>query len=224
MPAEILKRYAVGGATRPDSFTGLRPEFQSALANLFANAPPEVQNSLRVSSGYRSPGRQAELWEAALAKYGSPEVARKWVAPPGKSQHNHGQAVDLKYLSPDAQKWAHANAAAHGLAFPLSNENWHIELAGARDGKVLPAAAGGPAIGPAAPGGFAIPSMVGQSAPTQFGDAVVNMPGVLAAQDVLAQSAAAPFQAIAKRQQEEAQAEQDRRKALFSSSLSGLYR
>jgi hypothetical protein len=223
MPAEILKRYAVGGATRPDSFTGLRPEFQSALANLFTNAPPEVQNSLRVSSGYRSPGRQADLWEAALAKYGSPEAARKWVAPPGKSQHNHGQAVDLKYLSPDAQKWAHANAAQYGLTFPLSNENWHVELAGARDGKVLPAAAGGPAIGPAAPGGSAVPSLVGQPAPTQLGDAVANMPGILMAQEILAQSAAAPFQNLVKRQEEEAKATQERRKALFAGGLPGLY-
>lgn len=222
MAVDVLKRYAVGGATRPDSFTGLRPEFSSALANLFSNAPPEIQNAMRVSSGYRSVGRQAELWEAALAKYGSPEVARKWVAPPGRSNHNHGQAVDLKYLSPDAQKWAHANAAQYGLAFPLSNENWHIELAGARGGKTLPVEPGGPVTGPAAPGGSAVPSMVGQ--PVQFGDAVAA-PGVLAAQEILAQSAAAPLQMMAKQRQDEAQIEQDRRRALFAGgSLSGLYR
>lgn len=88
--------------------------------------------------------------------------------------------------------------------------------------KSLPPGLGGP--GPAAPGGSAVPSMVGQPAPTQLGDAVANMPGVLAAQDILAQAALAPLQIRAKRQQEEADAEQERRKALFSSSLSGLYR
>lgn len=127
-------QYATGGATRTDSFSGMNPEFSAALAQMFSTAPPEIQAQLRVGSGYRSPERQAQLWEEALRKYGSPEVARKWVAPPGNSQHNHGNAADLKYLSPEAKAWAHANAAQYGLSFPLSNEDWHIELATARGG------------------------------------------------------------------------------------------
>lgn len=129
-----LARFVVGGATRPDSLTGFKPEFSSALAQLFSSAPPEIQQGLRISSGYRSPERQAQLWQGALQKYGSPSAARKWVAPPGRSNHNHGQAADLKYMSPAARQWAHQNAGNFGLAFPLSNENWHIELAGARGG------------------------------------------------------------------------------------------
>lgn len=128
------QQYAVSGAQRPDSFSGMQGEFSSALEQMFVNAPPEIQAEMRVSSGYRSPARQAQLWQEALAKYGSPEAARKWVAPPGNSQHNHGNAADLKYLSPAAQEWAHQNAARYGLAFPLSNEPWHIEAAGARGG------------------------------------------------------------------------------------------
>lgn len=127
-------QYATGGATRPDSFSGMNSNFSAALEAMFAQAPPEIQAQLRVGSGYRSNERQAQLWEEALQKYGSPEAARKWVAPPGSSQHNHGNAADLKYLSPEAKAWAHANAAKYGLAFPLDNEDWHIELAGARGG------------------------------------------------------------------------------------------
>jgi hypothetical protein len=127
--------YAVGGAERTDSFTGMNPEFNAALEQMFANAPPEIREQLRVSSGYRSVERQQQLWEEAIAKYGSPEEARRWVAPPGNSQHNHGNAADLRYLSPEAREWAHANAAAYGLAFPLGNEDWHIELATARGGQ-----------------------------------------------------------------------------------------
>ena len=130
-----ITKYATGGATRPDSFSGMNGDFSSALAAMFSNAPPGIQAQLQVSSGYRSPERQAQLWADALKKYGSPEAARKWVAPPGNSQHNHGNAADLKFLSPDAQAWAHQNAAAYGLAFPLSNEAWHVELAGARGGR-----------------------------------------------------------------------------------------
>lgn len=127
-----LSQFAVGGATRPDSFSGLDPAFLASLQQMFQAAPPEIQSHLRVMSGFRSPDRQAQLWQNALAKYGSPEAARKWVAPPGRSQHNYGNAVDLKYLDPAATAWAHENAQKFGLNFPLSNENWHIEPIGAR--------------------------------------------------------------------------------------------
>jgi hypothetical protein len=127
--------YATGGATRPDSFTGMTPEFNSALEQFYASMPEDIRSSTNVYSGYRSPERQAELWQAALERYGSPEAARRWVAPPGRSQHNHGNAADLRYLSPEAREWAHANAANFGLAFPLGHEDWHIELASARGGQ-----------------------------------------------------------------------------------------
>lgn len=130
-----LMNYATGGATRPDSFSGMVPGFRDALAQMIASAPADIQAELKVSSGFRSPERQAVLWKNALKKYGSAERARKWVAPPGNSQHNKGNAADLKFLSPRAKQWVHANAATHGLAFPLGNEPWHIELATARGGK-----------------------------------------------------------------------------------------
>lgn len=151
-----LSRFAVGGATRPDSFTGLDPEFLGALSAMVGAAPPEIQQNLRILSAFRSPERQTQLWNEALAKYGSPDVARKWVAPPGRSKHNHGQAVDLRYLDDTAREWAHANAQNFGLHFPLSNENWHIEPIGARGGHnhapaAAPQASGtpAPAMGPA---------------------------------------------------------------------------
>lgn len=126
--------YLVDGGTRPDAISGLQGGFNNSLAAMFAGAPPEIQAQLRVMSAYRSPERQAQLWEEALAKYGSPEAARKWVAPPGNSKHNHGQAVDLRFLGDDAQKWVHANAAQYGLHFPMSHEPWHIEPVGSRGG------------------------------------------------------------------------------------------
>jgi hypothetical protein len=133
-----LSNFAVDGAARPDSFSRMDTRFSTALADMLAAAPPEIQSKLRISSGYRSVERQTQLFEAALAKYGSPAAARRWVAAPGHSMHNHGVAADLKYLSPAARQWAHANASRFGLTFPLSNENWHVELAGARDGNFAP--------------------------------------------------------------------------------------
>lgn len=205
MAEDILRRYAVGGAQRPDSFSGLTPEFQSSLVQLFSGASPEIQNVLRISSAYRSPQRQAELWQGALAKYGSEAAARKWVAPPGRSNHNHGQAVDLKYLDPSALDYVRQNAQKYGLHLPLSNENWHIEPIGARGGqpKVMPAAAGGPAQ----------PMSLGQS----FGDPALTQTPMAPAQpnmSMIAQMFVADEQ-TKQRQALEAQAEKTRRAALF---------
>lgn len=155
MPVEKLRPFAVGGATRPDSFTGLNQQFVGSLANLFTSAPPEIQQGLQIVSGFRSPERQAQLWQQALAKYGSEQAARKWVAPPGRSQHNMGNAVDLRFLSPAAKEWVHANAVQHGLHFPMKHEPWHIEPVGARGmqpGRALPMMAQAGAPQPVTPG------------------------------------------------------------------------
>ena len=137
--------YAIGGALRPDSFTSMTPGMQSGLWGLLQAAGEELGPGLQVYSGYRSPERQAELYANALAKYGSPEAARKWVAPPGKSQHNSGNAADLKFngarltADSDAGRWVAENAAKYGLAVPMSWEPWQVELAGAREGLPSPA-------------------------------------------------------------------------------------
>lgn len=132
-------QYAVGGAaSRPDSFTGLDPVF-AQRAYALTQAAHAAGIPLQVTSAYRSPEVQARLWERALAKYGSPEAARKWVAPPGQSQHNRGTAIDfavngslIRDADSPAAQWLRANAAAYGLDVPMSWEPWQIELAGAR--------------------------------------------------------------------------------------------
>jgi len=128
--------FVTEGGARPDAITGMQGGFRDGLAAMFQAAPPEIQAQLKIGSGFRSNERQAELFQAAVAKYGSPEAARKWVAPPGNSQHNHGNAADLKFGSDAAREWVHANAGQFGLAFPLSHEPWHVEYAGARGGNV----------------------------------------------------------------------------------------
>lgn len=117
-------------AGQPQSYiTDLDPEFAGAL-DRFVNAVPGVS----IYSGARSNERQAQLWEQALKKYGSPEAARKWVAPPGRSMHNKGGAADLRYASDAARTMAHERAQEFGLTFPMGHEPWHIEPIGARGG------------------------------------------------------------------------------------------
>lgn len=130
------------GGKNKQHIDGLDNSFATNLAAMIQDAPPGIKEGLGVYSGFRSEERQAELWQGALKKYGSAEAARKWVAPPGRSNHNHGQAVDLAFngqsLSRAPQNvvdWVHANAGKYGLYFPLSNENWHIEPLGTRGTK-----------------------------------------------------------------------------------------
>jgi soluble lytic murein transglycosylase-like protein len=139
-------------AGRPASYiTDMKPALKNRLAGMINDAPDFVKAGLNIYSGARSNERQAVLWAAALKKYGSAAAARKWVAPPagevidGKvskgSQHGHGNAADLGWKDgslanapANVVAWVHANAGKYGLAFPLSNENWHIETIEARKG------------------------------------------------------------------------------------------
>lgn len=103
---------------------------------------------LEILSGYRSDASQKVNWERQLAKQkkmnpkaSQAEIekkARKWVAPPGFSNHRTGRTIDMnmgykyeKALIPKMQataahKWLVANAAKFGF-YPYSVEPWHWE-------------------------------------------------------------------------------------------------
>ena len=93
---------------------------------------------LRPVSGFRDPARQTQLWQHALQKYGSPQVARRWVAPPGHSAHQTGRAIDFyigghnssaqvaQLRTLPAYQWLVRNAARFGF-YPYANEPWHWE-------------------------------------------------------------------------------------------------
>lgn len=101
--------------------------FNAALQKLLAATGGKV----KVVSGKRSTQRQAQLWAQALKDYGSPEKARKWVAPPGRSKHESGVAADLG----GDLKLAKNLASKFGLYFPMAHEPWHVELIGTRPKK-----------------------------------------------------------------------------------------
>jgi LAS superfamily LD-carboxypeptidase LdcB len=113
-------------------------EIQVRLELLMAEAIKAFPGqALGVTSMTRSTQRQTELWNAALKKYGSAAAARKWVAPPGSSNHEKGCACDLNFTGGSNgafARWVRANAQRFGLHFPLSNEPWHIELQETRGG------------------------------------------------------------------------------------------
>lgn len=86
---------------------------------------------LKINSGYRSVDEQTSLWNNALAKYGSEQEARKWVAKPGSSNHNHGEAIDVG----NYQLITDAMAAQYGLYRPMAHEPWHFERIGHKGNK-----------------------------------------------------------------------------------------
>lgn len=140
MAAASLHRVAIGGALRPDALTGLNSGFAGQLAAMVTAAEAALgPGVVKITSAFRSVERQAELFEQAVRKYGSEAEARKWVAPPGKSNHNAGLAADLDFANPAARAWVHGNAARFGLGFPMSWEPWHIEPANARAMRQAPA-------------------------------------------------------------------------------------
>lgn len=126
------------------AIVNMQPELKARLSALISSAPGNIRDGIGIYSGYRSVERQQELWDQALQKYGSPQVARRRVAPPGNSQHNHGNAADLTYngksldaAPPEVIKWMHQNAPEFGLKFPLQNdpaEAHHIEIQETRGG------------------------------------------------------------------------------------------
>lgn len=108
------------------SIAGLHPALAESVARLVAAS----QGRVWVVSGFRDSARQYELWVQALQKYGDPEIADNWVAPPGSSYHERGLAVDL------GGDLALAARLVEELGLPLwrpmSWEPWHFELAGSR--------------------------------------------------------------------------------------------
>ncbi|MDP9183014.1 MAG: M15 family metallopeptidase [Actinomycetota bacterium] len=114
----------------------LQPAVQRAVARAIAAAAAEGVE-LRVTSGWRSRAKQQRLYEAAVAKYGSPSQARRWVLPPEESEHVRGAAVDIGPES--GARWLEVNGVRFGLCRRYANEPWHFERLAAAKGSSCPA-------------------------------------------------------------------------------------
>jgi LAS superfamily LD-carboxypeptidase LdcB len=103
----------------------LNPDFLQLLRDA-ATAAKKNGIAFYVSSGWRSPADQEQLLRDAIATYGSEAEAARWVAPPDKSLHVSGDAVDLD--GSEAQVWLTENGVGYGLCQIYENEPWHYEL------------------------------------------------------------------------------------------------
>jgi zinc D-Ala-D-Ala carboxypeptidase len=102
----------------------LDPALLSALRRAATDAAADGVEFF-VDSGWRSAEYQSRLLDEAVSKYGSEAEAARWVAPPNRSAHVKGDAVDV---GPDATAWLSAHGAEYGLCQIYGNEPWHYEL------------------------------------------------------------------------------------------------
>ena len=121
MDPELLGPAILGGEA-----DGLVPAMKAAVARLVAAS----RGAVHVVSGYRSHAHQQQLWQEALARYGSAEAADDWVAPPGHSMHEKGLAVDLGGNLDLAVRLVEQLHLP--LWRPMDHEPWHFELTGSR--------------------------------------------------------------------------------------------
>jgi len=101
----------------------------AALVEALRQAATEASGAgveLIVNSGWRSPEYQDELFQEAVAEYGSREEAARWVATSATSPHVSGEAVDIGHE--DATAWLSEHGFEFGLCQIYDNEPWHYEL------------------------------------------------------------------------------------------------
>lgn len=155
-----------GHTSSPEGIDGLDPTFRAQVATLISAVRRETGGNMVIYSGYRSIEHQRRLYEAAIARYGSEQAARRWVAPPGASMHNFGLAVDLRnngarveYGQP-ISNWMTANLQRFNLIRPLSNEGWHVEPIGGREirNQMVAGARGGGYLPPPPTGDSGVPN------------------------------------------------------------------
>jgi hypothetical protein len=121
------RRYlpAASVAVVPDpSATALRPGLVRAVAKARA-AAKRAGLTLVVNSGYRRFTTQQRMYDAAVRRYGSARIARRWVLPPQESTHVRGLAVDIG--TPATAAWLSRHGAAFGLCRAYGDEPWHFE-------------------------------------------------------------------------------------------------
>jgi hypothetical protein len=85
-----------------------------------------------ITSGWRSKGFQQRLFDDAVGRYGSVDIARQFVASPEVSKHVLGEAVDVGPTAAD--EWLIRNGSRFGLCQIYANEIWHFELVADQQG------------------------------------------------------------------------------------------
>ena len=100
---------------------------------------------LYVGSGFRSQAYQQEIFRAQIGRFGSAELAERYSARPGHSQHQLGTTIDFTstfrgFRGSDAAQWLELHAHEFGFILPYTeasrtctgyiDEPWHARWVG----------------------------------------------------------------------------------------------
>ncbi|RKT56144.1 D-alanyl-D-alanine carboxypeptidase family protein [Saccharothrix australiensis] len=103
---------------------GLRPDVLAAWQRLRTEAGARGV-TLCLNDGKRSVGQQQREFADAVQRFGTAELAARYVLPPEKSMHVKGLAVDIQPL--ESAAWVEHNGNALGWCRRYQNEEWHFE-------------------------------------------------------------------------------------------------
>lgn len=115
-----------GASYTPTMVTGDLKGLDSELLKKLDAIGQQLGQKIDVVSGFRSRAEQEELYRKYLNGTGN------LAAPPGSSNHEHGDAADV-YVNGVALAsvpGGTAAAAAVGIGFPVGGEPWHAEMIG----------------------------------------------------------------------------------------------
>lgn len=131
--AELMSHAPTGSDVGTE---GLSPALTRAITRAREAAAADAV-TINIVSGYRTAATQQRLFDEAITKYGSAEVASRWVLPPDKSEHVKGGAVDVGPYA--AAKWLEKDGVKFGLCRRYANEYWHFEVLAPAKGQKCPA-------------------------------------------------------------------------------------
>lgn len=104
---------------------GLRDDVLAAFQQLKTKATA-ANITLCLQDGKRSTRQQQAQYDEYVKRFGTEELARKYVLPPDLSNHVKGFAIDVQ--PPPAAEWVERSAGAHGWCRRYENEPWHFEF------------------------------------------------------------------------------------------------
>jgi hypothetical protein len=120
-----------GAITRSGSADGRAHQLNPLLQNRFTAVQLVAKRAgiaLRITSGFRTYAKQADLFMREVVLRGSETVAAHWVLPPRLSRHTQGLAIDIASANGSSDmNWLQVHAPAFGLCRTFKNERWHYE-------------------------------------------------------------------------------------------------
>lgn len=123
------RQVACGWALRvrfpAEDFVGLTPAARSSFEAARTEALWRDGELIGLTDGYRDARLQARLFNEAVRRTGSAQLALEWILPPHASRHVTGTAFDVRPL--EGARWLERNGERYHLYRVYDNEWWHFE-------------------------------------------------------------------------------------------------